>query len=109
MAYVRFAVEQPGHFRTLTRAEIIAPSPRLQPVSPALEQSLDVVLGRHHAGNASRRIALRSAGMPAGQALIYGLARMITDGLLGDISADQAERLAYEITGVRGVGLGFEQ
>ena len=47
--------------------------------------------------------------MLAGQALVYGLARMITDGLLGDISADQAERLAYEITGVLGVGLGAER
>jgi AcrR family transcriptional regulator len=109
VAYVRFAVEQPGYFRTLTRAEVIAASPRLQQVSAALEKSLDVVLGRHHAGNASRRIALRSAGMLAGQALIYGLARMIIDGQLGDISADQAERLAYEITGVLGVGLGIEQ
>ena len=109
VAYVRFAVEEPGYFRSLTRAEVVAASPSLQQVSAASEKSLDAVLGRRHKGASSRKLVFRSAGMLAGQALIYGLARMITDGLLGDISADQAERLAYEITGVLGVGLGAER
>jgi hypothetical protein len=42
------------------------------------------------------------------QALTYGLARMITDGLLGPVSADEAERLAHEVTGVLGEGLSGE-
>lgn len=109
VAYVRFAVEEPGYFRTLTRAEVVAASPQLQEVSAASEKSLDAVLGRRHKGASIRELVSRSAGMLAGQALIYGLARMITDGLLGDVSAEQAERLAYEITGVLGVGLGAER
>jgi AcrR family transcriptional regulator len=109
VAYVRFAVEEPGYFRTLIRAEVVAASPRLQDVAAASEKKLDAVLGRRHKGASSRELVFRSAGMLAGQALIYGLARMITDGLLGDVSADQAERLACEITGVLGVGLGAEQ
>lgn len=46
-----------------------------------------------------------SAGVLAAQALTYGLARMVTDGLLGDVSADDAEALAREVTSVLGVGL----
>jgi AcrR family transcriptional regulator len=109
VAYVRFAVEEPGHFRVLTRAEVIAASPRLQEMSAAFETTLDAVLGRRHKGASSPELVFRSAGMLAAQALTYGLARMITDGLLGEITASQAERLAYEITGVLGVGLGAER
>lgn len=37
--------------------------------------------------------------------MTYGLARMITDGLLGAVSADDAEVLAREVTNVLGEGL----
>jgi len=105
IAYVRFAVEEPGYFRALTRAEIIAASPFLQQMSDASQTAMDEVLARCHKGEQSPALVSRSAGMLAAQALTYGLARMITDGLLGDIGPDEAERLTYEITGVLGVGL----
>ncbi len=105
IAYVRFAVEEPGYFRALTRAEVVAASPLLQLMSADSQKSMDEVLGRHHTGESSPALVFRSAGMLAAQALTYGLARMITDGLLGDISAEQTERLTYEITGVLGGGL----
>ncbi len=109
IAYVRFAVEQPGFFRVLTRAEVVAESPLVQQLATASEQTLDAVLGRHRRGVRAPEIVRRSAGLLAAQALTYGLARMITDGLLGDIDAKQAERLAFEVTDVLGTGLGDER
>jgi AcrR family transcriptional regulator len=106
VAYVRFAVEEPGYFRALTRAEVVAASPLLQQLAAVSQRTMDDVLGRDHQGVSSPALASRSAGMLAAQALTYGLARMITDGLLGDLSPEEAERLTYEITGVLGVGLG---
>lgn len=106
IAYVRFAVEQPGFFRVVTRAEVVAASPLVQQLAAASEQTLDAVLGRHRRGAKSQEMVRRSAGLLAAQALTYGLARMITDGLLGDIDAKQAERLAFEVTEVLGTGLG---
>lgn len=105
VAYVRFAVEQPGYFRALTRAEVNAASPLLQEMTAESEKTLDAVLGRRSKGTSSPELVFRSAGMLAAQALTFGLARMITDGLLGEINAKQAEHLAYEVTGVLGVGL----
>jgi|GEM_PF-557921 len=105
VAYVRFAVVQPGFFRLLARPEIVAASEHLRQASAAQQALMDPVLGRHHQGPISTELTRRSAGMLAAQALTYGLARMITDGLLGDVSADDAERLAQELTGVLGEGL----
>lgn len=105
VAYVRFAVVEPWAFRLLARPEIVAASVPLRSASTALQAVMDPVLGRHQQGVASAAVARRSAGMLAAQALTYGLARMITDGLLGDVSADDAERLAVELTGVLGEGL----
>jgi AcrR family transcriptional regulator len=104
VAYVRFVVAERGYFRLLARAEILALSPMLQSMSAAQESLMDDVLGRHHRGVRSPLIA-RSAGVLAAQALTYGLARMITDGLLGDVSVDDAEVLATEVTNVLGEGL----
>ncbi len=109
IAYVRFAVEEPGFFRVVTRAEVVAASPLVQQLAAGSEQTLDAVLGRHRRGSKSPEIVRRSAGLLAAQALTYGLARMITDGLLGDIDAKQAERLAFEVTEVLGTGLGDER
>ncbi len=109
IAYVRFAVEEPGFFRVVTRTEVVAASPLVQQLAAGSEHTLDAVLGRHRRGSKSPEIVRRSAGLLAAQALTYGLARMITDGLLGDIDAQQAERLAFEVTDVLGTGLGDER
>jgi len=106
VAYVRFAVEEPGFFRVLTSAEVLRDSPLLQEISVANTVVMDAILGRHQDGKVSRVLAQRSAGMLAAQALTYGLARLIVDGHLGRVDADGAEKLAWEITGVLGAGLG---
>ena len=105
IAYVRFAVVEPGYFRLLARPEIVFASTLLREANQAQQALMEPVLGRRHRGAVSRELAERSAGMLAAQALTYGLARMITDGLLGAVSADAAERLAHEVTGVLGEGL----
>jgi hypothetical protein len=102
---VRFAVEHPGYFRLFTRAEVLAASPRLRALAASQEALMEPILGRHHGGRVSRSVARRSAGLLAAQAMTYGLARMVTEGLLGEVSADDAEVLARELTGVLGEGL----
>jgi AcrR family transcriptional regulator len=108
IAYVRFAVVEPGYFRLLARKEIVFASALLREANQAQQALMEPVLGRRNRGAASRELAQRSAGMLAAQALTYGLARMITDGWLGPVSADEAERLAHEVTGVLGEGLSGE-
>ncbi len=104
IAYVRFAVEEPAYFRLVARPELVAMSQTLRSLAVAHEASMDAAF----AGQApapSSSAARVSAGVLAAQALTYGLARMVTDGLLGDVSADDAEALAREVTSVLGVGL----
>ncbi|MCG5055431.1 MAG: TetR/AcrR family transcriptional regulator [Myxococcales bacterium] len=105
VAYVRFAVDKPGYFRLLVRPEILNASEHLRHLTASSEALMEPILGRRHRGQASAELAKRSAGVLAAQALTYGLARMIVDGLLGEVNAADAERLAYELTGVLGEGL----
>lgn len=105
VAYVRFAVEEPAYLTLLSRADILAASPVLRQMSAMNIEAMDGVLGKRQGGEVSPLLVRRTAGVLAAQALTFGLARMIVDGLLGDITADQAERLAHEVTGVLGEGL----
>jgi hypothetical protein len=99
---VRFAVEHTAWFRLLARRDLLAMSETLSALSASQEALMEAVLGRH-IGERSPEVA--SAGVLAAQAITYGLARMITDGLLGKVSADDAEALAREVTNVLGEGL----
>jgi len=105
IAYVRFAVEEPGYFRVMHHPEIIKQSASIVAAGLRNRDALDRVLGVHQPGQASPDLARRTAGTLAAQALTYGLARMLMDGLLGDVSAEDAARLAHELTGVLGEGL----
>jgi AcrR family transcriptional regulator len=106
VAYVRFAVEEAGYFRAIVAPESLAGSPLLQSISASNAQAIEAVLGRAHPGVRSKELAARSAGMLAGQALTFGLARMLTEGLLGTVDGAAAEALAWEVTGVLGTGVG---
>lgn len=105
VAYVKFAVVERGVFTLFTRPDIVRASPMLRAMSAAQEARMEPALGARHRGSTTRRIAAKSAGLLAAQALTYGLARMITDGHLGVVSPDDAEALAIELTGVLGEGL----
>lgn len=96
MAYVRFAVEEPGYFRVLVRAET--------QINAGARQAMEALFGALKSAE-SRRIAQRSAAHLTAQATIYGLARMLVDGLLGDVDGATAERLAHEVTEVLRLGL----
>jgi AcrR family transcriptional regulator len=105
VAYVRFAVLEPGYFKLLSKKDILVASDHLRALATSQEALMEPILGRHHRGRASAALAKKSAGLLAAQALTYGLARMIADGLLGDIDGDDAALLAVELTGVLGEGL----
>jgi AcrR family transcriptional regulator len=104
MAYVRFAVEEPGYFRVLTRPESLA-SPLIAAQNSAARAAMEALFSDGSTSEA-RRVAARSAAHLTAQALVYGLARMIVDGLLGEVDGATAERLAGEVTSVLGAGLG---
>lgn len=105
IAYVRFSVEEPGFFRLISRREVREASRLLRELGASQESLMEPILGRRHRGQASRALARKSAGLLAAQALTSGLTLMLAEGLLGDVSPDDAEQLARELTGVLGEGL----
>jgi AcrR family transcriptional regulator len=105
VAYVRFIVEEPAALPLLSRPDIVAASPMLRAAGAAQAAAMEPILGQHRTGTVSPVLAQRAAGFLAAQCLTVGLAHMITSGLLGPVSPDDAERLAHELTGVLGEGL----
>lgn len=106
IAYVRWAVAEPGWFRLLSQPDLVARSPRLQAQAQAARALLATGLGQPEAAPADPALAARSANMLAAQALVYGLARMLVDGHLGEVSPDRAAALARQLTDVLGDGMG---
>lgn len=104
MAYVRFAVEEPGYFRVLVRAETLRASPMVAQLNAGARQAMEGLFGALKSSE-SKRVAQRSAAHLTAQATIYGLARMLVDGLLGEVDGATAERLAHEVTEVLGRAL----
>jgi AcrR family transcriptional regulator len=107
VAYVRFAVENPAHFRVMSHPGVAARTP------PATR--------RHIAGwDADMRALLIEAQRTgklisidlddltlAARSLTHGLASLIVDGAEGlrGLDADRAARLALNVTGILGLGL----
>jgi AcrR family transcriptional regulator len=102
VTYVRFATQNPGHFRLLTNAEVIAASSLLTELNAADVVEMDRVLG----ANRNEPAAARTAGTLAAEALALGLSHMIVDGLLGEVTVEQATELADKVMSVLGQGLG---
>jgi AcrR family transcriptional regulator len=100
VAYVRFAVAEPGFFRVMHIKEVIARSELIESASKASREGLDAVLGKGPQSALSMRVGRMTAGALAAQALVYGLARLIDDGLIGKVTPDEAAALAHELTGV---------
>lgn len=105
IAYVQFAVAHPEHFRAMT--------------VPGLFERVPEEQRRHHeAWHAAQRRDLEAgqragviADMPidevliASHALVHGLAHMIVEGQLGEVSPERAKELAIAVTGALGSGL----
>ena len=106
MAYVRWAVENPGAFRLLADGGLVQASAVLQAQSAAFRQQMDAVLGAEESGTAASALLQRTAAALAAQSMVYGLAKMLVDGTLGERTPEEAELLAWEVTGVLGRGLG---
>jgi AcrR family transcriptional regulator len=105
IAYVRFAVENPAHFRVMNMPGIAAREPLQGGVNNWIETELA------HLREAQTRGALAALPLEhillASRALTYGLSRLIVDAQdgLGELTPDQAASLAQQITEVLGLGL----
>ena len=103
IAIVQFAVAHPEHFRAMTTPGVLARLPA--------DHRLRVAQGEQRADLARGQGAGAIAAMPlddlllAANALVHGLAHLIVEGALGEVSPARATELAIVATGVLGVGL----
>ncbi len=102
VATVRFAAENPAHYRVMNLPEVIE---ALRPDMAADEARIELLVAAA-AGEADVQMDDAALIQLAGQALVYGMARMFVDGHYAamGVSADQAGELAERITGVLGTG-----
>lgn len=105
VAYVRWCVAHPGYFRVLSRRESLEGSARVRAQSELHLQQMDADFESKRDNPAAQLLTGQSAAVLAARSLVYGLARMCVDGLLGDIDPPTAARLAHEVTGVLGRGI----
>jgi AcrR family transcriptional regulator len=108
IAYVTFAVANPGYFRVMNTAEYGDPkgSPEM---SNAYQESDRLVRDLLRRGHEQGRVRAEDpdAVFLAAQCLVHGLACMFVDGqmALSGYGRDQAEALALVVTEVFGYGL----
>jgi AcrR family transcriptional regulator len=104
IAYVQFAVEHPEHFRALTLPGVIdrlPPEKRAELESAQEQQRRDI-----EAAQARGEIADIPVDelMLAANSLVHGLAHLIVEGQLGEVSPARAKELAIAATGAIGIG-----
>ncbi len=107
VAFVRFAVLHPGHFRALERPGVLAKMP------PEVRRRFDAFYAEEGRRMREAQRAGIIAPLPfdalilAATALVHGLAHMIVNGATEARPDDveHAERLAREVTAVFGVGV----
>jgi len=107
IAYVRFAVSHPAHFRVMNIPAVTAQMPAaVRGEVEAWMTTASAALARAQAAGAVSDQPVNLI-MLAAHCLVHGLAHMIVDGHDGfaALTPDQAAALAEEITGVLGVGL----
>jgi AcrR family transcriptional regulator len=105
IAYVRFAVAHPEHFRALAVPGLLE---RMPPEQRAGEERWHanerVVLEQAQAAGLLAPLPLGEI-LLAAQALMHGLAHMIIEGRLGDVDDAKATELAIAVS--RAIGVGF--
>jgi AcrR family transcriptional regulator len=105
VAYVRFAVENPGHFRVVHKPEYMERSQFVRDANNnGIAMARMLIVEAQQAG--SMRGGDPEAVLIAAQAMMYGLARMVVDGLFETqgISADRAIEMAELVTDQLGRG-----
>ena len=104
IAYVRFAVENPAHFRVMNMPSIASRELLRAGVSEWLETEL-AQLRQAQAHGTLAQLPLEHI-LLASRALTYGLSRLIVDAQdgLGDVDPERAASLAEHITEVLGLG-----
>lgn len=106
VAFVKFAVAHPAHFRVINLPEVAA---RFDEHVHRLTGGKDLVQEVIRASRDAGRLGVQNpaAVQLAAKALVYGLARMLVDGHTGDTlpTVEEAERIAQTVTGILGVGL----
>ena len=105
IAYVRFAVENPAHFRVLNLPSIAA----REPLQGGVAEWMQVELARLQEAQAKGQLvdAPLEEILLTTRALTYGLSRLIVDAQdgLGGIDPERAAVLAERVTHLLGVGL----
>jgi AcrR family transcriptional regulator len=107
IAYVRFAVEHPAHFRVMNMPQVVARTP------PEMREQVDAWTRAMSGRLAAAQAAGQLVALPLDDILLaagcitHGLAHMITDGVggLDEIDPDRAAQLATAVTAVLGLGL----
>ncbi|HTJ41572.1 MAG TPA: TetR/AcrR family transcriptional regulator [Kofleriaceae bacterium] len=107
IAYVRFAVEHPAHFRVMYLPQVMARMPEDvgQGLAEWQKEMTEKLAAAQQAGELID-LPLDQLMLAAG-CITHGLAHMIVDDVegLGSLSPDQAAQLAITVTGVLGTGL----
>jgi AcrR family transcriptional regulator len=103
IAYVRFAVENPAHFRVMNLPQVAS----LKAYSKGVDEWMAEETAR--LADAQKRGLLAEIPLHAiflaAQAMSYGLTRLIIDGHLGKVDGKKAAALAEQVTTVLGIGL----
>lgn len=105
IANVRFAVAHPEHFRAMTQPGVLARLPAEQRAGMDAwhqQQRREIEAGQRAGEIADIPV---DELLLAANALVHGLAHMIVEGQLGDVSLERATELATSVTGAFGVGL----
>jgi AcrR family transcriptional regulator len=104
IAYIRFAVEHPEHFRAMNLPGIWERVPAQQrELADAWIAESQRLLGAAQARGEIALIDLEELILSA-NAIVHGLAWMIVQGMLGPVDVKRATELAIAVTGALGVG-----
>ncbi|MCB9763026.1 MAG: TetR/AcrR family transcriptional regulator [Alphaproteobacteria bacterium] len=106
VATVVFAATYPAYYRVMNAPEILDRQkvPRFAEAQARLDAIADQLLAAAHA---SGELVRTEPGFTllAAQATMYGLSRMIVDGVMSPVTPDEARALAEGVAGVLGYGL----
>ncbi len=106
IAFVKFAVQHPAHFRVLNLPEVAS---RFDDDLRQLMGDRDLLAEAIRESDEAGQLAAQSRATVAlaARSITYGLARLMVDGHLGPKlpTVEEAERAAYAVTELLGVGL----